>query len=145
MADKLPENLQEIVETFREVTPRDRLDLLLEFAESMPDLAPELVAMRDSMEQVHECQSPVFLRTRMEEGRIFYDLDVPREAPTVRGFASILYEGLNGTTPEAIEAVPLDLYEQLGLNEVLSSQRVRGMTALLSYMKRSAQRVAQAA
>lgn len=145
MAAALPENLQEIVETFQEAAPRDRLELLIEFAESMPDLAPELHAARDTMEQVHECQSPVFLRTRLEEGRIFYDLDVPREAPTVRGFAGILHQGLNGATPQQIEAVPLDLYEALGLNEVLSSQRVRGMTALLSYMKRNAQKLADAA
>ena len=145
MATPLPDNLQEIVDTFAEASPRDRLDLLLEFAETMPDLPPELADARDSMEQVHECQSPIFLHAKLENGRIYYDLDIPREAPTVRGFASILHQGLNGATPDAIEAVPLDLYEQLGLNQLLSSQRLRGLTALLSYMKRNARNLASAA
>nr|MBA3531345.1 SufE family protein [Ardenticatenales bacterium] len=95
-------------------------------------------------EQVHECQSPIFLHAAMEQGRIYYQLDVPREAPTVRGFASILYQGLNGATPEAIEATPLELYDLLGLNKVLSPQRLNGLTALLSYMKRNARKLAVA-
>jgi cysteine desulfuration protein SufE len=97
------------------------------------------------MEQVHECQSPVFLRARLEHGRVYYEIDAPREAPTVRGFASILYEGLNGATPEEIAETPLDLHERLGLGRVLSPQRLRGLTALLVYMKRSAERLSQAA
>ncbi|MGH2543139.1 MAG: SufE family protein, partial [Ardenticatenaceae bacterium] len=96
-----PEPLQEIADMFASAPPRDRLDLLLDFATSLPDLPPELEAARDQMEQVPECQSPVFLSTRLEDGKVYYDIDVPREAPTVRGFASILYEGLNGATPEA--------------------------------------------
>lgn len=140
-----PDSLQEIVEMFAEAPPRDRLDLLLEFAETMPDLPPDLQAARDEMDQVHECASPVFLKTRLEDGLVYYDIDVPREAPTVRGFASILYRGLNGATPAAIAATPIDLYERLGLNQVLSPQRLNGLTALLVHMKRNAQRLASAA
>lgn len=139
----MPDTLQEIIEMFAGAPERDRLDLLLEFATSMPDLPDALT--RDTLEQVHECASPVFLHTYEKEGRIFYDIDVPREAPTVRGFASILREGLNGATPEAIAAVPLDLYARLGLNKVLSPQRLNGLTALLTYMKRNAARLAPAA
>lgn len=140
-----PEALQEIVEMFAEAAPRDRLDLLLEFAETMPDPSPELLEARGEMEQVHECASPVFLKARLEDGHVYYDIDVPREAPTVRGFASILHRGLNGATPAAITATPMDLYERLGLNQVLSPQRLNGLSALLVHMKRNAQRLASAA
>jgi cysteine desulfuration protein SufE len=138
----LSPELQEIIEMFAEAEPRDRVSMLLDFSEQLPDLPPDLAAKRDEMEQVHECQSPVFLHTHAKEGRIYYDIDIPKEAPTVRGFASILHQGLNGATPEAIAATPLDLYAELGLDKVLSHQRLNGLTALLSYMKRNAAKLA---
>jgi cysteine desulfuration protein SufE len=100
---------------------------------------------RDTMEQVHECQSPVFLSAKLLDDKVYYYIDVPREAPTVRGFAAILYEGLNGAPPEAIVAIPNDLYQQLGLHKVLSPLRLRGLTALLNRMKRNARELAEAA
>jgi cysteine desulfuration protein SufE len=97
------------------------------------------------MEQVHECQTPVFLLAQLADGKVYYHIDVPQEAPTVRGFAGILYEGLNGAPPAAIVATPNDLYQRLGLHKVLSPLRLRGLTALLSRMKRNAQELASAA
>ncbi len=99
-----PEALQEIIETFRDASQEERLDMLLEYAMNLPDLPVELHNARDTMEQVHECQSPVFLLAKLLDDKVYYYIDVPREAPTVRGFASILYEGLNGAPPEAIVA-----------------------------------------
>ena len=109
-----PEALQEIIETFRDASQEERLDILLEYAMNLPELPEELHNARDTMEQVHECQTPVFLLAKLLDDTVHYYLDVPREAPTVRGFAGILYEGLNGAPPEAIVAVPNDLYQQLG-------------------------------
>lgn len=140
-----PAALQEIIDMFADAEPEDRLDILLEFALSMPDLPEELQGARDTMEQVHECQTPVFLLAKMDQGKVYYHLDVPREAPTVRGFACILYEGLNGAAAAAIAATPNDLYQRLGLHKVLSPLRLRGLTALLSRMKRNAQELASAA
>jgi cysteine desulfuration protein SufE len=140
-----PEALQEIDNVFDDAAPDERLDMLLEYALSMPDLPEELQSARGTMEQVHECQTPVFLLSTLKEGQVYYYLDVPREAPTVRGFAGILYEGLNGASPEAIAATPNDLYPRLGLHKVLSPLRLRGLTALLSRMKRQAQEFASRA
>ena len=140
-----PEGLQDIIDMFSNAAPDERLDMLLEFAIDMPDLPEELGDARDRMEQVHECQTPVFLLATMEDGKVYYCLDVPRESPTVRGFAAILCEGLNGASPEAIAAVPNDLSQRLGLHKVLSPLRLRGLTALLNRMKRNAQELASAA
>ena len=139
-----PDALQEIIETFHDAAPDERLDMLLEYALNMPDLPEELLSARDTMEQVHECQTPVFLLAQLHDGKVHYYIDVPREAPTVRGFAGILYEGLNGATPEAIAASPNDLYQQLGLHKVLSPLRIRGLTALLGRMKRNARELGAA-
>jgi cysteine desulfuration protein SufE len=61
--------------------------------------------------------------------------DIPPESPTVRGYAAILEEGLRDTTPEEVLRVPDDFYLNLGLHKVLTPQRMRGMAAMLSYMK----------
>ena len=140
-----PEALQEVIETFRDAAQEERLDMLLEYAMNLPDLPEELHSARDTMEQVHECQTPVFLLAMLRDGKVHYYLDVPREAPTVRGFAGFLYEGLNGAPPAAIVATPNDLYQQLGLHKVLSPLCLRGLTALLSRMKRNAHELAEAA
>lgn len=138
---RCPSALQTIIQEFRDVLPRERLELLLEYADSLPDLPARLHEKRDNMEQIHECQSPVFLHTELEQGKVFFYLDIPREAPTVRGYASILVEGLNGVTPAALQATPEDVYMLLGLHEAITPQRLRGLHALIVYMKRQAQRL----
>ncbi len=88
------------------------------------------------MEQVHECQAPVFLHTEISDGCVQFYFDIPPESPTVRGYAAILAAGLNGVSPDEILAAPDDVYILLGLHEALTPQRLRGLHALRGYMKR---------
>src|ERR1700757_3382438 len=76
-----PEALQEIIETFRDASQEERLDMLLEYAMNLPELPEELHNARDTMEQVHECQTPVFLLAKLLNDTVHYYLDVPLEAP----------------------------------------------------------------
>lgn len=128
--------LQAIIREFREATPTERVEYMIEYAESLPDLPPHLQHRRSEMETVHECQTPVLLLTEVEDGRVHFHFDIPRESPTVRGYAGILAEGLNGASPAEVLATPDDLYRLLGLHEVISHLRLRGLHALLGYMKR---------
>ena len=136
--DMLPSTLQEIVEDFRYVEGQEILEYLLEFAEALPDLPRHLQGRQDEMDQVHECMSPVFIHTEKEDDRVIYYFDIPREAPTARGFAEILRRGLSGLTPTEIEAVPNEFYLQMGLHRVLTGQRLHGVTAILAHMKQLA-------
>jgi cysteine desulfuration protein SufE len=140
--DRLPANLRAAVDEFREVTPRERLELLLEYSEALPDLPDHLQARRDQMEQVHECQTPVYLFTEVESGRIHFHLDIPRESPTVRGYASVLVEGLDGALAQDVLATPEDVYLLMGLQEAITPQRLRGLHSLVVYMKRQVQNLA---
>lgn len=138
---QLPDSLRTIVDEFRAVTPRERLELLLEFAMDLPDLPAHLAARRDQMEQVHECQTPVFLHTELTPtgagaAQVHFHLDIPRESPTVRGYAAILAEGLDNAAPEAVLGTPEDVYNLLGLQEAITPQRLRGLHALMVTMKR---------
>jgi len=86
---------------------------------------------------VHECQTPFFLLTEVDEdGAVTIHFDCPPESPTVRGYAGILAEGLNGESVETILAVPEDFYRGIGLEEVVTPQRLRGMGAIIARMKR---------
>lgn len=140
--NRLPEGLRGIVDEFRGATPRERLEMLLEFSEGLPDLPDHLAEQRDSMEQVHECQTPVFLITEIEDQGIHFHLDIPPESPTVRGYAAILAEGFDGAAPESVLNAPDDVYNLLGLHEAITPQRLRGLHALMIYMKRQVKNLA---
>jgi cysteine desulfuration protein SufE len=66
--------------------------------------------------------------------RLFFS--APPEAPTTRGFASVLAAGLDGSSAEEILAVPEDMPARLGLSRALSPLRMRGMSAMLGRIKR---------
>ncbi|MEW5985510.1 MAG: SufE family protein [Chloroflexota bacterium] len=131
----MPLRLQEIVEEFSLAEGREKLEYLLEFSESLPPLPGWLQDQRNKMEQVHECMTPVFVYVEASDGRLTFHLDVPPESPTVRGYAAILSEGLRGATPAQVLNVPDDFYRQMGLQDVLSSQRLNGITAILAHLK----------
>jgi len=141
-APAYPDALHHILTTFREASPAQCLELLVAYAETLPELPAVLQQARDTMEQVDECATPVFLLAQLHEGTVHYDIDVPRDAPTMRGFAGLLHASLHGATHAAIAATPDDLCQQLGLQQALGSLRVRGLTALLMRMKRNARDLA---
>jgi cysteine desulfuration protein SufE len=131
----MPAALAEVVGEFQEVTGQDKLQLLLEFANDLPELPAHLEVA--AMEPVPECQSPLFLdvdATDPDRVRLFFS--APAEAPTTRGFAAILAAGLDGQSAAAILAVPDDFYADLGLAALISPLRLRGMSAMLARIKR---------
>ncbi|HEY4422032.1 MAG TPA: SufE family protein [Pseudonocardia sp.] len=134
----LPPQLAELVEDFSEVGPKDRLQLLLELSQELPALPERYADAADTMEQVHECQSPLFLAVEVEpagDRTVHLFFSAPPEAPTTRGFASIMQTGLDGEPAADVLAVPDDFYTQLGLAQAVSPLRLRGMAAMLSRIK----------
>ncbi|KAA0928263.1 SufE family protein [Rhodococcus sp. IEGM 1401] len=131
----LPESLAEIVEDFAAVEGQDKLQLLLEFSRELPPLPDHLA--QDAMEPVPECQSPLFLSVDAgDPARVRLYFSAPPEAPTTRGFASILAQGLDGLGAQEILDVPDDFYSALGLSDAVSPLRLRGMSAMLARIKR---------
>ncbi|MCT1958684.1 SufE family protein [Kocuria rhizophila] len=139
-AQDLPAQLAELVTEFHEVPEPDKLQLLLEFSRSLPELPARLGEHPEELEQVTECQSPLFLTVELEgtgpQAPVQLYFSAPAEAPTTRGFASILHEGLNGLPAEQVLAVPDDLPERFGLTSLVSPLRMRGMSAMLGRIKR---------
>lgn len=139
-----PPRMQEIIEDFRAVDPRERMEYLIEYALDLPDLPERLHAQRDQMEQVHECQTPVFLHTELNNGHVEFFLDIPPESPTVRGYAGALVDGFAEATPEEVLRTPDDVYMLLKLTDVITPQRLRGLHFLMAYMKRQVTKLAAA-
>jgi len=132
--------LQEIADDFTSMEDKDRLQLLLEFSQELPALPERYAAHRDRMEPVPECQTPLFLAVEVEPDeagglvRLFFD--APAEAPTTRGFASILHAGLDGLGADEVLATPAEFSGQLGLADLVSPLRLRGLAAMLARIKR---------
>ena len=132
----IPAPLQEIVDDFG-ASPREmRLQMLLDYSRGLPGL-PERYLDRAGLEQVQECQTPFFLAVEIDgDGRVHLFFDAPPEAPTTRGYAGILAEGLEGATATEILETPPDFYVTMGLAELISPLRLRGMSAILARIKR---------
>jgi cysteine desulfuration protein SufE len=133
----LPKALAKVVKRF-ERAPKDlRVQALLQYANKVPPLPEEFQEDRSALEKVHECQTPFFLATRVDQkGKVHLFFDAPVESPTVRGFAGILREGLEGAPWKDVLAVPQDFYSGMGLGEVVSPLRLRGMGAILGRLQR---------
>lgn len=138
----LPASLAEIADDFRSATNDLKLQLLLEFSDELPKLPDRYAGHLDQLERVDECQSPLFLTVEVGDGvsldervvNLFFD--APAEAPTTRGFAGILHEGLDGLTAAEVLDVPDDAPMRFGLAEAVSPLRLRGMVAMLARIKR---------
>ena len=132
----LPHRLQEVVEEFAAAPLELKIELLVEHSDRVLPLPAPLASDPDALEQVEECQTPFFLATEVDaQQRVTVWFDCPPEAPTIRGFAGILSEGLNGATVEEVLAVPTDFHHDLGLAAAISPLRLRGMDAVLRRLK----------
>ncbi len=78
----MPAALAEVVSDFADVQGQDKLKLLLEFADDLPELPADLEEA--AMEPVPECQSPLFLHvdaSDTEHVRLFFSAPPPRRRP----------------------------------------------------------------
>jgi cysteine desulfuration protein SufE len=138
-ATPLPPALEEIAEDFSSASAPEKLQLLLEFSDELPELPERYAGHDELLERVDECQSPLFLVVEVsdDEGQsVHLFFHAPAESPTTRGFAGILHEGLDGLPAAEVLAVPDDAPYRFGLGEAVSPLRLRGMVAMLSRIKR---------
>lgn len=133
------EDPKSLIEDFQSVSTKEKLDLLLEFSENLPQLPARYVDHPDLLERVEECQSPIYLFVEvLSDGNKTVNLffTAPEESPTTRGFASILHSVLDGLPASQVQAFDDDFPSKLGLAEAVSPLRMRGMRGMLSRIKR---------
>nr|WP_275434568.1 SufE family protein [Brevibacterium ravenspurgense] len=124
-----------------------RLELLLEFSDELPDLPQRLKGDPKLLEPVPECQSPIFIRVEVDgiqpDSTVHLFFSAPAEAPTTRGFAGILNEGLDGATVQTVLDVPADFPLKLNIEKQVSPLRLNGMSGMLARIQRQVREKAQ--
>jgi cysteine desulfuration protein SufE len=135
----LPPKLQEIVDDFASLSREEKIETLVAYSETLPSIPDRLKDQRDNMDDVPECMTPVSLiGEKQPDGGVTFYFDIPPQSPTVRGLASILASGLNGSKPEEILSVPGDFFLPMNLQEAISQQRINGFIGVLAHMKQTA-------
>lgn len=133
----LPETLAEIRDEFLELPESDRLQLLLEYSRELPAIPAAYDGHPELCERVVECQSPVYIVVDVDaDGVVAMHATAPPEAPTTRGFASILVQGISGLSADEVLAIPDDFPQSIGLTRAVSPLRIAGMTGMLLRAKR---------
>lgn len=127
---------QELAEEFTSLSDSDRLQLLLEYADDLPEPPARFGENPELMERVEECQAPVFIAVEGSPERVEIFFSAPREAPTTRGFASVLNTVCNLHSAQEILDLTDDFPSMLGLDKLISPLRVRGMRGMLFRIKR---------
>jgi cysteine desulfuration protein SufE len=140
----LNQNAQAVIDDFTFLEERDRLQMLLEFSEQLPQLDSRFGDNPELLERVEECQSPVFIAVEGTRDSISLYFSAPQEAPTTRGFASVLNAALNGQSAQEILDLPDDFPSMLGLDRLISPLRVRGMRGMLARIKRKTREIVAA-
>jgi cysteine desulfuration protein SufE len=118
---------EEIIADFQFLEGSDRLQLLLEFSEALPEL--------DARYGDHP-ELPVFIAVDGTAAEIKLHFSAPRESPTTRGFASILFSALSSHSADEILELSDDFPTKLGLDHIITPLRVRGMRGMLARIKR---------
>jgi cysteine desulfuration protein SufE len=133
---EVPDVLAEIRDGFLETPEADRLLLLLEYADELPEVSEEVANHPEMCERVAECQSPVYIYVEVHDDVVTMHATAPPEAPTTRGFASILVQGITGLSADEVLAIPDDYPQSIGLTKAVSPLRIGGMTGMLMRAKK---------
>jgi cysteine desulfuration protein SufE len=128
---------QEIISAFAEVPQNLKLELLLEYSENLPALPERYKDHPELLERVEECQSPVYLFVELDEQNIVnIFLTAPDEAPTTKGFASLLQLALDQQPAGTVLNFDDSFVDALGITDLVSPLRIRGLQGMLMRIKR---------
>jgi cysteine desulfuration protein SufE len=128
---------RDIIEAFQEVPTNSRLELLLEYSEALPALPQRYEEHPELLERVEECQSPVYLFVELSSANIVnIFLTAPDEAPTTKGFASLLQSSLDNEPAETVLNFDESFVDNLGITDLVSPLRIRGLHGMLMRIKR---------
>jgi len=128
---------QEIISAFAEVPQNLKLELLLEYSENLPALPERYKDHPELLERVEECQSPVYLFVELDAQNIVnIFLTAPDEAPTTKGFASLLQLALNQQQADTVLNFDDSFVDALGITDLVSPLRIRGLQGMLMRIKR---------
>ncbi|GAB3388471.1 SufE family protein [Azotobacter armeniacus] len=128
----LPAATREALEAFAQCPGwEQRARLLLQWGERLEPLSDE---ERCTANQVHGCESQVWLLAEQHDGR--WRFRAGSDARLLRGLLAMLLARVDGLSAEELQAVDLtDWFARLGLSRQLSPSRSNGLNAVLQRMR----------
>jgi cysteine desulfuration protein SufE len=108
----------------------DKYEYLIELGKKLNNFPEE---KRNDEYKVKGCQSSVWLVSKLEDGKIFFEAD--SDSTIVKGLIALLIRTLSGQTPDEILNAKLGFIEKIGLKQHLAQTRSNGLAAMIKQMK----------
>jgi cysteine desulfuration protein SufE len=140
----IPPSIERILRRFATLSPDMTRQALVQYANRLPALPERLQGLDPALYRVHECQTPVAIFPEVEDGKMWYHADVPRESAAIRALLALLFEALNGQPPETTLAIPPTFVREV-MGKIGLSAREAGLNAMVERLKRAARAAAQGA
>lgn len=113
----------------------DRYKYIIDLGRELPPMDEQ---HRTEQNFVRGCQSQVWLTSREESGKLYFDAD--SDAFIVKGLLAVVLAAYNGKSPEAILAFDIeDYFSRLNLLKHLSVTRGNGLRAMVKRIKDTAE------
>lgn len=113
----------------------DRYKYIIDLGRELPPLDEQ---HRTERNMVRGCQSQVWLTSREEGGKLYFDAD--SDAFIVKGLLAVVLAAYNGKTPQAIQAFDIeDYFSRLNLLKHLSVTRGNGLRAMVKRIQDTAE------
>ncbi|MCS3923893.1 SufE family protein [Methanosalsum natronophilum] len=124
----------EIIEQFQGLEWLEKYELLISFARELEPMHEQFMTEEYA---ISGCQSKVWIRTHIENGKLIIHLD--SEAMITKGIIYLLMKVMNNRSPQ--EIVDLDLYfiEETGLKSNLSPARADGLASIIKRIREVAE------
>ena len=108
----------------------DKYDYLISLGNDLPKIDPKY---RTEEYIINGCQSKVWLRADLQEGKIIFTAD--SDAIITKGIISLLIRVLSNRSTEEVMNCDLYFIDRIGLRENLSPTRSNGLLAMTKKMK----------
>ena len=103
---------------------------LIEIGKAYPQMNQNL---KTEDKLIRGCQSRVWLNSRIEGGKVFFDVDSDAAIP--KGIVALVANVLSGNSPDEIANADLLFIDEIGLKEHLSPTRANGLLSMIKQMK----------
>jgi cysteine desulfuration protein SufE len=122
---------QEIVEEFSLFDNwEDKYEYIIDMGKKLPPLNEQY---RTEENKIKGCQSQVWMHSRLEDGKVFYEAD--SDAMIVKGLISMLVRVFSGQKAADIVNAPVKFIDEIGMTSHLAQTRSNGLRAMLKQMK----------
>jgi cysteine desulfuration protein SufE len=130
MSETFQKKCGQIKKNFAHLSADARYQELMKMGKDLPVFPKE---KKTPAHIVQGCQSILYLHTKFENGKCFFEADA--DALISKGLAALLIAVYSGESPETILKYPPDFIGELGIGASLSPMRSNGLAQIYLRMK----------